>query len=284
MWMLFAWSLEAFWRRDHWSTQSRVQNSFVCMCSWHGKDITSGCHLRNLRFSSESIWPYSSCGQFSLLFCLSEDNALEDFLRFLGSHSSHSQLCISFFSGFLLPSVPCWTFLVAQAVKNLPANAGDQGLIPGWGRAPGEGNSYPLQYSCLKNPMDRGAWQATVHGVAELYMTERLTLCTSLVLPRLFPFCPSFPFFLFFPPLHPTLLHLMFPEGELDKYSRVEGVYVHLSLSVSLARKSEQEPTLAEVRPSKTYKSRSGLAACICVSLNTVIRLSVVFNLWAEKV
>ena len=44
-------------------------------------------------------------------------------------------------------------------------NAGDLGLIPGLGRSPGEGNGNPLQYSCLENPMDRGAWQATVHGV-----------------------------------------------------------------------------------------------------------------------
>ena len=43
-------------------------------------------------------------------------------------------------------------------VKNLPANAGDRGLIPGSGRSPGGGNSYPLKYSCLENPMDRGAW------------------------------------------------------------------------------------------------------------------------------
>ena len=44
-------------------------------------------------------------------------------------------------------------------------NAGDLGLIPGWERSPGEGNGNPLQYSCLENPMDRGAWQATVHEV-----------------------------------------------------------------------------------------------------------------------
>ena len=61
---------------------------------------------------------------------------------------------------------------MAQMVKNLPVNAGDPSSIPGWGRSPGEGNSYPLQDSCLKNPMDRGAWQVTVHGVAEFYMTE----------------------------------------------------------------------------------------------------------------
>ena len=57
--------------------------------------------------------------------------------------------------------------LVAQTVKNVPANAGDAGLIPGSGRSPGGGNGNPLQYSCLENPMDRGAWGATVHGVAK---------------------------------------------------------------------------------------------------------------------
>ena len=59
------------------------------------------------------------------------------------------------------------TSQVALVVKNLPANAGDLGSIPGLGRAPGEGNGNPLQYSCLENPMDRGAWWATVHGVAK---------------------------------------------------------------------------------------------------------------------
>ena len=55
-------------------------------------------------------------------------------------------------------------------VKNLPANAGatgDTDLIPGSGRSPGVGNGKPLQYSCLDNPVDRGVWQATVHGVAK---------------------------------------------------------------------------------------------------------------------
>ena len=49
-------------------------------------------------------------------------------------------------------------------VKNPPAHAGDTGSIPGSGRSPGEGNGNPLQYSCLGNPMDRGAWWAIVHG------------------------------------------------------------------------------------------------------------------------
>ena len=55
-------------------------------------------------------------------------------------------------------------------VKNLPTSAGaagDMGLIPGRERTPGGGNGNPIQYSCLGNPMDRGAWRATVHGVAK---------------------------------------------------------------------------------------------------------------------
>ena len=55
--------------------------------------------------------------------------------------------------------------LVAWTVKNLPANAGNRGSNPGLGRSPGEGNGYPIQYSCLENSTDRGAWWATVHGV-----------------------------------------------------------------------------------------------------------------------
>ena len=60
--------------------------------------------------------------------------------------------------------------MVALVVKNLPANAGDirdMGLISGLGRSPGEKHGNPVQYSCLENPMDTGAWWATVHGVTK---------------------------------------------------------------------------------------------------------------------
>ena len=58
-------------------------------------------------------------------------------------------------------------------VKNVPTNTGDMGSVPGSERSPGVGNGNPLQYSCLKSPMDRGAWRATVpQGGKESDMTE----------------------------------------------------------------------------------------------------------------
>ena len=76
----------------------------------------------------------------------------------LGLHS-YAQ---AFFCGFSLMSFPCSSVGKASA-----CSAGDLGLIPRLGRSPGEGNGNPLQYACLENPMDRGAWWAAVHGVAK---------------------------------------------------------------------------------------------------------------------
>ena len=74
--------------------------------------------------------------------------------------------------------------LVAQTVKNLPAVWGTPGLIPGLGRSSGEGNGNPLWYSCLENSMDRGAWQATVHGVAKSWTRlSNFTHSLKLILP-----------------------------------------------------------------------------------------------------
>ena len=70
----------------------------------------------------------------------------------------------------MVPVTLKWASQVALVIKNPPANAGDLrdvSSIPGSGRSPGEGNGNPLQDSCLENPMDRGAWQATVHRVAK---------------------------------------------------------------------------------------------------------------------
>ena len=66
-------------------------------------------------------------------------------------------------------------FSGGSVVKNLPANAGDMGVILGLERFPGEGNDNPVQYACLENPMDRGAWQATAHGGCKESDTTEVT-------------------------------------------------------------------------------------------------------------
>ena len=66
------------------------------------------------------------------------------------------------------------TSLTAQ-IEDFTCNVRDLGSIPGLGRGPGEGNGNPLQYSCLENHMERGAWRVTVHGVAESNTNEKLS-------------------------------------------------------------------------------------------------------------
>ena len=61
-----------------------------------------------------------------------------------------------------------FSFPHSSVGKESACSAGDAGSIPGSGRSPGEGNGNPLQFSCLENPMDRGAWRATVHGVTRV--------------------------------------------------------------------------------------------------------------------
>ena len=102
------------------------------------------------------IWPWSHvqswCAQVCVYFC--------------------SQECPEQEPTFVDGPVVSEASLVAQTVKNPPAMQENLGLIPGLGRSPGEGNSYPLQYSGLENSMDRGAWLAIVHGVTESDMSK----------------------------------------------------------------------------------------------------------------
>ena len=89
----------------------------------------------------------------------------------------------------VLVAQSCRLFATPSTIAGLPGgsevkasacNAGDQGSIPGLGRSPGEGNGNPLQYSCLENPTDRGAWRATVHRVAKSW-TRLSDLCIIMV-------------------------------------------------------------------------------------------------------
>ena len=82
---------------------------------------------------------------------------------------SHNIIPVNF-SLYVFYYLFCWASQMVLVIKNPPVNAGairDLDLIPGLGRSPGRGHGNPLQYSCLENPMDKGAWWATVHGVAK---------------------------------------------------------------------------------------------------------------------
>ena len=87
-----------------------------------------------------------------------------------------------------------WASQVMLVVKNLPANAGamDAGSITGSGRSPGGAHGNPLQYSYLENPMDRGAWQATVHVIAESEITEQQAQHSVCTVKRHSSLLPSF--------------------------------------------------------------------------------------------
>ena len=89
--------------------------------------------------------------------------------RYLIDIYVYFQLCFRIWNSYLYSGN--WASQAVLVVKNLPAPCRrpklDAGSIPGWGRSPGEGNGCPFQYSCLENPMDRGAWWVMVHRVAK---------------------------------------------------------------------------------------------------------------------
>ena len=95
-----------------------------------------------------------------------------------------------------------------SVVKNLPANAGNMGLTPGPGRSPGEGNGSPLQYSCLGNPTDKGAWQANV----QYYMAD--TLLGGFLLWFVFWFWP-----------HPVICGILVPRPRMEPVPPALGMW-----------------------------------------------------------
>ena len=137
-------------------------------------------------------------------------------LRFMGSqrvgHNPATELNWWSFYRFLkcFGFIFCrWASLVAQMVK-FAYSAEDPGLIPGSGRSRGEGNGNSLQYSCLENPMDRGAWLATVHGVTKCQTRLSNFLVFFLLLTIILSFFLSFFCFLAFPCFLPREVTLAF--------------------------------------------------------------------------
>ena len=115
--------------------------------------------LYTLRLLQIAFFPFSFIDTFLICFLLDVDFSF----------------CL--FACILLPLSYCpLKNLYGWDGKESACNVGDLSLIPGLGRSPGEENGNPLQYSCLENPKDREAWQATVHGVAKSGTTEWLTL------------------------------------------------------------------------------------------------------------
>ena len=121
----------------------------------------------------DPTWPAS------LVLCLGymEDTKAQGTQKVVSSTLEDSCQSTFYFSNFSESFYHCLlsSFLDSSNCKGFAHSAGDLGSVLGFGRSPGEGNGNPLQYSCLENPMGREAWWATVHGVAELEMTEQLT-------------------------------------------------------------------------------------------------------------
>ena len=151
MYQLFHWTIQ--------TCQSRAGNFLRRKCQTESKFVYLG--RRAILANSFQLYPER---RENVLLCS----------VFLGKST---QITCHMDQSLLLQAKEVMVFPGGSVVKNPPANAGDArenvGLIPESGRSPGGGNGDPLQYSCLENCMDRGAWQYTVCGVEELDMTER---------------------------------------------------------------------------------------------------------------
>ena len=141
------------WNRTNWDLPSTDPNHAcamrLCVCVYMCKtDVTP--HQDCSQFLPLHLWYYPH------LVILSHS-----FACFLVTSLKNLSFLLTFYIGVDFPR--------SSVGKEFACKAGDLGSIPGLGRSPGEGNDYPLQYSCLENSMDRGVWWATVHGVIRVW-------------------------------------------------------------------------------------------------------------------
>ena len=165
-----------------WSSVSLESTSLIC-------DAFLSSHQREPFFEPALDWLFCILGSNLYLDCNAISRAFS-FITFVTLY-----LCFIFDIMYYCVGAS----RVAQVVKNPPAKAGDAGLIPGLGRSHGE-NGDPLQYSCWDNPLDRGAWWVSVHGVAKSWTWLKLlnisTYIHYCVTALFFPItCPHLPIF-----------------------------------------------------------------------------------------
>ena len=139
---------KTFWKQLHWHRILTWKNlRKKCILSPHDLSTLRNFEMRKMWLREELVF---------FLLELSQGNHLGTIIMTLIIMSTMGNFLLLLFSGGGIND------------KESACNAGDLGLIPGSGRSTGEENANPLQYSCLKNPMDRGAWWATVHGVTKV--------------------------------------------------------------------------------------------------------------------
>ena len=159
------------WWLESWGSETGLSPKFIIFqrpCHFSQRMIYCKCTITSVK-----LWKHQNRLKFWQFSDATSTLHASVFLYLsLWSVFLHST---SFHNGFLKIVMMKLGFPGAVDGKESTCNAGDLGVIPVSGRSPGEGNGYPLQYSCLENSMDRWAWEATVHGVTELDVTEQRT-------------------------------------------------------------------------------------------------------------
>ena len=153
----------SLWKSESWSV---VSDSLQSQCTEFGIPQARILEWVAFPFSRGSSWPRDwtqvSClaGRFFTIWAINIKGRQVNAWHFLVGSAG-------VFSGYMPRSKIALDFLHSSVSKESACNAGDPGSIPGLGRSPGEENGNPLQYPCLENLMDRGAWWAAVHGVSK---------------------------------------------------------------------------------------------------------------------
>ena len=135
----------------------------------------------NSYFTSSSFWEHDFTVNIIISMLSFGTIKAETSIVVRATQKVHRQNHLPVAQGYIFAGTLWLGFPGGSDMKEFACNAGHLGLIPGWGRSPGEGNGYPLQCFCLENSMDRGGWQAAVHGVAHSWTWLNTHICTTVL-------------------------------------------------------------------------------------------------------